>query len=216
MAYTNAQLVRREIGDGGIFLKHVTSGDGSSTKFYLPASAVILGSEIVTVGGTAKTGGGVDYTLDPESGFLTFTAAPALGGENIVVHYRGVEVSDGDITEALRQVGLVDTDTAAIGPTAAVLSAGYLLASWVAAKYAYDYDSSIDGQSLSRSQRAKQWQERADDLHERATRLYGILNSPTIRIDGYNRDEISTQAVGEAAVNVRQRYYVVGGVDDLP
>lgn len=215
MAYTNKQLVRREIGDGGLFLKQVFSGDGSTVLFYLSVSAIIAGSEAVTVGGVSKSTPG-DYTLDAESGLLTFVAAPAAGTENVVVHFRGVEVSDGDITEALRQKGLDATATADIGPVTAILEAGYMLAEWVAAKYAHGYDSTIDGQSLSRSQRAKQWQDRAKDLFERAKRTAGIQATSVVRVDGYNRDLVDSHSVNEVGENPRQRFYHVGGLDRVP
>lgn len=215
MAYTNRQVVRREIGDGGMFLRETFSGDGTETVFYLPVEALITDSEIVTVDGTTQTPV-TDYTIDPESGQIVFSAAPAAGDDNIVVHYRGVTVSDGDITEALRLVGLDASATADLGPVGAILSAGYMLAQWVAAKYAHGYDSMIDGQSLSRSQRARQWQDRAKDLKERASTIAGIQSVAVIRVDGYNRELIDAHAVGEVGVNARQRFYVVGGLDRVP
>ncbi len=215
MAYTNGQLVRREIGDGGRFLRQSFSGDGATTIFYLDVPAVLTDSQSITVGGTAQTTP-ANYAIDAETGQITFVTAPAAGSDNIVVHYRGVEVSDGDITEALRQVGLTASATADIGPSAAVLSAGYMLANWLAAKFAHGYDSTIDGQTLSRSQRAKQWKDRADDLITRASRLGGLTASPTIRVDGYNRDLIDSWSVGEVGVNARQRFYHVGGLDYVP
>lgn len=215
MAYTNRQLARREIGDGGLFLKQVFSGDGTTVLFYLSVSATIAGSEAIKVGGTSKSSP-ADYTLDSESGLITFTSAPAAGTENIVVHFRGVEVSDGDIDEALRQRGLAGGDTADIGPATGILEAGYMLAEWVAAKYAHGYDSTIDGQSLSRSQRAKQWQERAKDLFVRAQRLAGIRATSVVRVDGYNRDLIDSWSTNEVGENPRQRFYHVGGLDRVP
>lgn len=215
MAYTNGQLVRREIGDGGLFLRQAFSGDASTTRFRLDVSAVIADSEVVTVGGVSKSSP-ADYTLDPETGTIDFVAAPAAGTENIVVHYRGVEVSDGDITEALRQKGLDSTATADIGPATAILEAGYMLAQWVAAKYAHGYDSTIDGQSLSRSQRAKQWQDRAKDLLERISRTAGLRATAVVRVDGHNRDLIDSWATNETGENPRQRFYHVGGLDRVP
>lgn len=215
MAYTNRQLVRREIGDGGLFLKQIFSGDGATVLFYLSVSATISGSEAITVGGSSKSTP-ADYMLDAESGLITFASAPAAGTENVVVHFRGVEVSDGDIDEALRQRGLTASSTADIGPATGILEAGYMLAEWVSAKYAHGYDSMIDGQSLSRSQRAKQWADKAKDLFTRAQRIAGIRASSVTRVDGYNRDLVDSWSVNEVGENPRQRFYHVGGLDRVP
>lgn len=214
MAYTNAQLVRRTVGDSGTPITRYFSGDGSTKLFYL--STALLGTGYaVYVGSTLKTET-TDYTLDRETGILEFVAAPAAGTNNIRVAFRAVELSDGDITEALRQRGLVDTDTAETGYPAGMLSAAADLAEWVAAKWTYRYDSSIDGQSLSRSQVAAAWSKMAIDLRAKSRTFGGLSTTSIVKIDGYNYNEVAGRDVLATSPNVRQRYYYVDTLDNYP
>lgn len=212
MTYTNLELVRRTIGDRGQPARDTASGDGATFDFYLSAEAILAGA-IVQVD-QATLDEGTDYTLDTEQCHLAFDTPPAAGADNIVVLYRSVELSDGDVTEALRQVGLVADDDADVGPTAALLRASAMLADWVASKLAYQYDIQIDGQSLSRSQAATAWAARATALLERARRAGGFQPIAIIKIDGYNYNEVSGRDILSTNQNVRRRFY--GQEDRLP
>ena len=65
--------------------ENVGTGDGSTTIFNLANAPVKPGSVNITVGGTATT----DYTIDLETGKITFNSAPASGSA-IVADYSAV------------------------------------------------------------------------------------------------------------------------------
>ena len=56
------------------------TGDGSNKDFYTDYAPVVTESETVYVNGTAKTRG-TDYTIDYETGKITFGTAPAAGDD---------------------------------------------------------------------------------------------------------------------------------------
>ncbi|MBI4282194.1 MAG: DUF2460 domain-containing protein [Chloroflexi bacterium] len=56
----------------------VGTGDGADTTFTLTSSPVIPGSQTIYVAAAAKTYG-TDYSMDFDTGAITFTAAPANG-----------------------------------------------------------------------------------------------------------------------------------------
>jgi len=58
--------------------ENVGTGDGSTTEFYLDWTPVQAASYTIYEDGTAKTDG-TDYTLDLETGKITFATAPANG-----------------------------------------------------------------------------------------------------------------------------------------
>jgi hypothetical protein len=210
VAYTYAQLVRRECGDRGIFTVERFSGDGSTKDFFLRGSPILAASYAVKVGGTALTETS-QYTLDAETGALSAVSAPAAGTDNVLVTYKVVELSDLDVTEALRQRGLDSTATADVGPVAALLTAAADLAEWRWSYWASAYDVTEDGETLSRSEAANAWRNRAENLRQRARSATGIITGTTIQIDGYNLDEVTARDVLTTARNPRRRYY---GQDD--
>lgn len=216
-AYTNAQLTRREAGDRGIFFRELFSGDGATVDFLLRAGAILAeaGTYSVKIGATLKTET-TDYVLDKETGQLTMIAAPAAGTDNLIVFGRAVELSDGDITEALRQHGLTGTDTADVGYTQARLLAAADLADWRASFWASAYDISEDGESLSRSGAAAAWEKRAEALRKKARQYAGLTSTQVTKIDGYNINEVTSRDVLNTQRNARQRYYYVDSIDRLP
>ncbi len=76
-------IIDHYIFDYGEYVYATFSGDGSSTVFAMN-SPVEYQTETITVGGAAKTRG-VDYTVDYDTGEITFTVAPASGTNNVVV-----------------------------------------------------------------------------------------------------------------------------------
>lgn len=219
MALTNAQLLRELAGDPGQLVRELLSGDGSATAFYLKAPPLRGDDVTVTVGGTlrtevATTPGATEYTVDDETGLLTFGAAPASGTNNVVVSYYTVDLPDSVVVESLRQLGLTSTDTSDTGPALGMLQAAALACDIMSARHVNDYDISVDGQSLSRGQMAENWRKRAETIRETYRRTDGLHSMPIIRVDGYNRDDVSTQDIDGSASNPRRRYY--GEQDRIP
>jgi hypothetical protein len=58
--------------------ENVGTGDGTTTTFYLANTPVKVDSETVYIDGVAKTRG-TDYTIDYDTGAVTFTTPPASG-----------------------------------------------------------------------------------------------------------------------------------------
>jgi hypothetical protein len=225
MAYSNAELVRREVGDRGLVARDTDSGDGVATEYWLSTPPVMAGSQIVKVGGTtysevASAPGANQYTLDDETGRLIFGVAPAVGTDNIEAVYRTGEITDGDVEEALHQRGLVAATAADVGPAAALLEAAALLADWQAAAHAGDVNSKIDGQDIDRSKIFDRWTARAAAIRARLEDLLvstgvagAIVSAPITRVDAYS-DDLSSRDVGVTTQNPRRKYY--GAVDKIP
>jgi|GEM_PF-2480871 len=221
MAFTNAELVRAAAGDPGRWVRDVASGDAASTEFYVSATPLIGNSQTITVGGAARTEvaaapGATEYTINDESGRIIFGTAPATGTDNIIVVYKSVRLTDAEVTEAIRQFGLVAADTAEVGPTTAVYSIAAWLCDWMAAATAGDYDFETDGQSYKRGTVSASWAARAEVNRGLARRSGGLISVPVTRMDGYaRRGEYTTQDIGDvSARNPRRRFY--GEQDVLP
>lgn len=220
MALTNAELVRREAGDSGTFIRDVASGDASTTIFYLSAAPLIGNSQVITVGGAARTEvtaapGATEYTLDDVTGKVTFGAAPGAGTDNIVSTYKSVEVPDADIEEACRQYGLTASATAEVDMPVAVLNAAILVCEWRASATAGEFDFETDGQKFDRGSVAGAWARRAEELRARARRRYGLTSTQTTRIDGYaRRGEYAGREYSSTATNPRRQFY--GEEDAIP
>lgn len=217
MPYTNAQLVRREAGDRGLYARDTDSGDGSAKEFWLSTPPVLADSQTVKVGGTtytevASAPGANQYTLDDESGRLVFGVAPASSTDNIEVVYRMGEIPDGDVTEALRMFGLSGTATADTGPTSTLLEAAAMLCDWQAAAHAGDVDTKTDGTEFKRSHVAASWAARATAIRVRLQRTVGIVSAPITRVDGYS-DDVSSRDIGSTQTNPRRDFY---GQPDAP
>jgi hypothetical protein len=128
----------------------VSAADASAKKFKLPKEHLVSGSVTLTVDGTVKTEGvAADFTVDYDSGWVSFTSAPGEG-KVIVVTYQFRLFSDTDLVQAINQ-GLrhawpylptrkTDTSLTAVSSTAE-----YTLPSDVA--YIERLESSLDGGS---------------------------------------------------------------------
>lgn len=81
--------VRTIISDQPQPYRHTATGDGTTTLFTLPYRPVQADSDDITVNGTPTTA----YTLDHDSGRITFTAAPA-DEAIIIVDYTWSALSD--------------------------------------------------------------------------------------------------------------------------
>ncbi|MCC6024247.1 MAG: DUF2460 domain-containing protein, partial [Thaumarchaeota archaeon] len=83
----------------------VFTGDGSTTVFRLSSYPVVENSEIVTVNNVPQVRG-TDYTIDYETGEITFTTAPASGAR-IAVAYSVEVTSTVEDTRPAPQTGSI-------------------------------------------------------------------------------------------------------------
>lgn len=201
MSYTNAQLVRLLVGDVGIPVRDVTSGDGSTREFFLSVVPILPDSQVVYVSGVAKAET-ADYTIDDDTGRLAMIVAPPNETGNLVVTFRGVQIPEPDVVEACRQEGLTATATALEGEPTGALRAALMLARSMAARLA-----TVDATLSAR------WSGLANDLALRTSQRGGLVPVPTTKVDGYSQDVTSTD-VQTQNVNPRRRYY--GEEDRLP
>lgn len=82
----SVDVVGRQEVLGSVNTNETFSGDGSTTTFTLSNTPVVPESETVEVDGSQQTRG-TDYTIDYETGVITFTTAPSSGTDNISVTY---------------------------------------------------------------------------------------------------------------------------------
>ncbi len=83
--------------------ERVGTGDGSTKVYKLRHCPVMSGTAVIYVENVAQTVGD-DYTLDCQTGKLTFTAAPD-DGDSIRAEYEFAAFTDEDLTEFLDSAG---------------------------------------------------------------------------------------------------------------
>lgn len=140
--------VRILLGDIARFERQTATGDGATKQFTLTKYPVITDSETVTVDGSSST-----YTLAAETGLLEFSSAPGVG-DAVAITYTYAEISDESITALL---ALTSDD---------VYEAAALAADNIAGRYAGLVDKKIGDLSMSWSQRAKQWSDKASSIRK--------------------------------------------------
>jgi len=110
MALTNLQYIRLQlqVPHRAVLREQLGIGDGSIKKFQTQLWPVIADSETIRADGTAKTQG-TDYTIDNDTGVVTFTTAPVAD-----------KVVDGDyawsVFSDLQINGLLDRYSDAVNP----------------------------------------------------------------------------------------------------
>src|SRR3990167_8626661 len=122
-----------------------------------------------------------------------------------------MEIGDTDSTTALftDEALQVFSDSRGTSYLAAAADACDALAT----RFARDYDFQTDAQSFKRSQQSTAYREMAASLRARAS---GITTLVATRVDGFSDDVDADAGAVAGTVNVRQRYFVVGGLDRLP
>lgn len=75
-------------------------GDASTTIFILSEVAVEDSTYVVKVGGVIKTEV-TDYTIDKDTGVITFTSAPASDSDNVEITYQSVKIRNEDYLEII-------------------------------------------------------------------------------------------------------------------
>ena len=92
--------IRSELKDFGRLHKEFFDGDNSTLNFILSSVPIKDDSYVVKVGGVTKTET-TDYSLDKDTGLITFVSAPATGTDNIEVSYQSVKLRDADYIELI-------------------------------------------------------------------------------------------------------------------
>jgi hypothetical protein len=143
-------------------------------------------------------------TVNVVSGSFTYDPTTVLGQVRL-------EVGDTDSTDIL----FTDQEANVYISTRAndVLLSAADLCDVLATRFSRGFDFETDQQKFSRSQRVKQYQERAVALRKRAA---GITSTPSTRVDGYSQDiandDASTSAASSSTGRVRSGYFN----DDVP
>lgn len=96
MAYTNLELLRKEIADPYRSAFDTNLGDGETIEFKLAHGNVKEESLVVCVGGTVQT----HYSVDLEEGMITFVTAP-VDAVSVTADYKFSVFSDEELTEFL-------------------------------------------------------------------------------------------------------------------
>lgn len=137
--------VRTLLGDHPSFLRQVATGDSVTVLFRLNGGRfpIITDSFACTVEGAAAS-----PTLDSETGIVTFATAPTGA---IVFTFTYAEISDESITALLA----LESDP---------YSAAAIAAEAIAGRYSSSVDRKIGDLSISASQKAKQWSDKAKAL----------------------------------------------------
>jgi len=92
--------LRAELKDFGKIQKEVFDGDGSTLNFPLTYIPIKNDSYTVKVGGVTKAET-TDYTIDKDTGIITFVSAPVAGSDNVEVSYQSVKIKDEDYIEII-------------------------------------------------------------------------------------------------------------------
>ena len=92
--------LRVELKDFGKIQKEVFDGDSSTLNFPLTYIPVKDDSYTVKVGGVTKEET-TDYSIDKDTGVITFATAPAAGSDNVEVSYQSVKMRDGYYIELI-------------------------------------------------------------------------------------------------------------------
>ncbi|MCD5384937.1 MAG: hypothetical protein LRZ94_01320 [Candidatus Pacebacteria bacterium] len=97
---TYINRLRVELKDFGEIQKDVWDGDGSTKNFPASRCPIKEGSYTVEVGGVVQTEN-TDYSLNRDTGLLTFTTAPVSGSDNVEMTYQVVKIRDEDYLEII-------------------------------------------------------------------------------------------------------------------
>lgn len=92
--------LRVELKDFAYPHKEVFDGDGNTKNFIVTHLPIKDGSYTAKIGGVTKTET-THYTLDRDTGQLTFVTAPGAGSDNVSLVYQSVKIRDEDYLEII-------------------------------------------------------------------------------------------------------------------
>ena len=92
--------LRKELKDFGKIHQETFDGDASTLNFVLKEVPIKDSSYVVKISGVTKTET-TDYTIDKDTGVLTFVVAPASASDNVSVSYQSVKIRDDDYIQLI-------------------------------------------------------------------------------------------------------------------
>jgi len=92
--------LRRYTRDLRTLSQNVWDGDGVNLTFSTTYRPILENTYTVKVGGVVQTEGSA-YTLDKDSGIITFVSAPAAGSDNVTLDYSYVNFRNDDWLQAI-------------------------------------------------------------------------------------------------------------------
>ena len=104
MTYTQfIAKLRVFVGDLETLTRDAWDGDASTTGFRTTERPILESSYTLKVGGVAKTET-TDYSIDKDTGMITFVSAPAAGSDNVTLDYKYVRLKEDEWLEIIKNV----------------------------------------------------------------------------------------------------------------
>ena len=100
---TWVKQMQRFVKDFPILTRETWDGDGTMLAFRTNNRPVLESSYTIKVGGVVKTET-TDYTIDLDTGLLTFVVAPIAGDDNISIDYKYAKIRDEDWIEIYNNI----------------------------------------------------------------------------------------------------------------
>lgn len=95
--------IRRIVRDLPVLTGEKFDGDASTTTFRTKHAPILDDSYTVKVGGVTKTEI-TDYTIDQDTGDITFTSAPAAGSDNVTISYKYAKIGDTQLLDIFNSI----------------------------------------------------------------------------------------------------------------
>ena len=96
-------ILRRSSKDLPVLTRDTFDGDGITSVFRTREAPILEDSFTVKVGGTIQVED-TDFTIDRDTGVITFTSAPVSGSDNISIAYQYVNTSDTEWLEIINDI----------------------------------------------------------------------------------------------------------------
>ena len=95
--------LRLFVGDIETLTRDAWDGDAATKSFRTNERPILEDSYTVRIGNVVQTET-TDYTLDKDTGMLTFVSAPATGDDNVTMDYKYVRLKDDEWLEIIKNV----------------------------------------------------------------------------------------------------------------
>lgn len=91
------------VGDVEVLTKDAWDGDASNKNFRTTERPILEDSYTISISDVAKAEN-TDYTVDKDTGLITFTSAPAAGDDNVTAVYEYARLRNDDWLEVIKDV----------------------------------------------------------------------------------------------------------------